>query len=143
MKLLLITLMLFVVTASAQTITYLKVVDKADYTNNYLSYCQTPVERTFIMNGEVTLLSVNGYYQQPTTGNWIAKFPLVVKWYPIEVRNTITETYQNEITAYFKVNVPRRYPWSIDDYYKNWKTGKIQAGDMDQKFVGLTPYPLK
>ncbi len=122
--------------------TYLKAADKDDYNKNYLPYCQAPVERTFIMKGEVTLLLVNGYYHQPN-GDYIAKFPLVVKWYPIEVRNTVCESYQQDITAYFKANVPRRYPWSVDDYYKNWKTGKIQAGDMDSKFCGICPYPLK
>ena len=136
-------LMLSALLTKAQIITYLKAADKADYNNNYLPYCQAPVERTFIMKGEVTLISVNGYFHLPITGHWISKFPLVVKWYPIEVRNTVTEAYQQEITAYFKANVPRRYPWSIDDYYKNWKTGKIQAGDMDSRFCGVCQYPLK
>lgn len=122
----------------SQTITYLKVADKADY-QKYYDYCMEGVPRTFTMRGEVTLVKVNGYYTQPVTGAWTAKYPLVVKWYPINVKSTTTEAYQHEIIAIFEAKVPRRYPPSIDDYYKHWKNGDIQAGYIDSKSCAIWP----
>jgi len=124
--------------AHTQTITYLKVADKAEYAK-YLEYCLTPVERTFYMRGKVSLLKVNGQYTD-SIGTWVAKYPLTIKWYPIFTKVTTTEAYQHEIVASFKVMVPRRYPTSVDDFYKWWKTGFIQGGMLDAKCVPVWDY---
>lgn len=121
----------------SQTITYLKVADKLEYAK-YLEYCNTPVPRTFTMPGAVTLLKLNNNYIQ-ANGDWMAKLPLIIKWYPIGTKSTITEAYQREITAKIEIMVPRRYPASIDDFYRNWKTNNIQDGLVDSKTCGLWP----
>ena len=138
-KLYLLALIILPLLIKAQTITYLKVADKEEY-QKYLSYCLEGVSRTFYMKGEVTVLSVNGYYAQPVTGEWTAKYPLVIKWWPINTKTTTTEAYQHQIVVPVEVMVPRRYPTSIDDFYKNWKTGKIQSGlYMDSKSIAIWP----
>lgn len=130
-------LLLTSVYAEAQTITYLKVADKPEYAK-YLEYCNTPVPRTFIMTGAVTILKTNNYYVQPN-GDWMAKVPLTIKWYPFGTKSFTFEAYQKEIIARVEIMVPMRYPPSIDDFYKNWKTGNIQEGLVDSKTCGLWP----
>jgi hypothetical protein len=125
-------LMLIGMITFSQTITYLKVVDKVEYAN-YLAYCSTPAPRIFYMRGEVTVMKINGYYKQPVTGNWTAKWPLVIKWYPIGTTVTTTLDYQKEIVAKVEIMVPLRSPTSIDDFYKHWKNGDIQSGYIDSK----------
>ena len=128
---------LFCLGVSGQTITYLKVADKPEYAN-YLAYCNTPVPRTFFMTGAITLLKTNNYYVQPN-GDWMAKVPLTIKWYPFGTKSFMFEAYQKEIIAKVEIMVPRRYPPSVDDFYRNWKTGNIQEGLTDSKTCGVWP----
>lgn len=137
-NLLCIALVFFCMSTFGQVITYLKTADKAEYAK-YLTYCSTPAPRTFYMRGEVTVVSINGVYAQPVTGAWTAKWPLVVKWYPINAKSTTTEAYQHEIVAAFEIMVPLRSPTSIDDFYKHWKNGDIQSGYIDSKSCAVWP----
>lgn len=125
---------------SAQTITYLKVADRPEY-EKYLSYCNTPVPRTFYIKGAVSLLKVNNYYVQGNS-DWVVKVPLTIKWYPIGTNTITLEPYQKEITAKVEIFVPMRYPASVDDFYRNWKTRNIQDGLVDSKTCGVY-YNLK
>ena len=125
---------------SAQTITYLKVADKPEY-EKYLAYCNTPVPRTVYVKGAISLLKVNGCYVQEN-GEWMAKIPLTIKWYPVGTKSLTFEPYQKEITAKVEIFVPMRYPPSIDDFYRNWKTRNIQDGLVDSKTCGVY-YNLK
>jgi hypothetical protein len=113
----------------------------------FMNYCQVPVERQFTMRGEVSLVKYNPdytntttYYAQPVTGDWMAKYPLIIKWYPVDVKNTIIEPYQYEIIAYFKVMVPRVYCPNKTEYLAlfraHWKNGDIQSGWADAHFIG-------
>lgn len=121
----------------SQTITYLKVADKFEYAK-YLEYCNTPVPRIFYMPGAVTLLKTGAYCVQ-SNGDWMAKIPLTIKWYPLGAKSTTMEAYQKEVIAKVEIMVPRRYPASIDDFYRNWKTNNIQDGLVDSKTCGLWP----
>lgn len=140
MKLTLIVLVLLLFFKTGTTQTYLKVADKAEF-QKFMDYCNTPVSRTFYMSGAVSLLKYNGYYMQPVTGDWMAKYPLVIKWYPIGASPVTIDTYQNEITATFTVKVPRIYCKSVAEYtnffYKYWKNGDIQSGWADEHFIGF------
>jgi hypothetical protein len=128
---------LFVLNVSGQTITYLKVADKPEYAK-YLEYCQTPVPRTISMITMVNLLKVNDYYVQENS-DWMAKIPLTIKVYPPGTKSMTIEPYQKEVTARIDIMVPRRYPTSVDDFYRNWKTGNIQQGLTDSKTCGVWP----
>jgi len=114
----------------------------------FMNYCQVPVEREFYMRGEVSVVKYNSdyanpttYYTQPITGDWMAKYPLIVKWYPIDVDNTTSEVYQNEIVAHFKVMVPRVYCTSKTQYLilfrAHWKNGDMQSGWADEHYIGF------
>lgn len=127
--------------------TTLKVVDKPEF-NKFMDYCNTPISRTFYMIGEVSVVKYNPdfanpikYYAQPVTGDWMAKYPLVIKWYAIGTKSTSTEAYQHEIIVPIEVKVPRVYCTSqtayITYFYKYWKTGMIQSGWFDSRFIGI------
>lgn len=138
MKILLFILCFFAfLTVSSQTITYLKVADKPEY-EKYLAYCNTPVPRTFYIKGAVTLLKVGNNYHQ-ANGDWTAKLPLSIKWFPVGTTPMTFEQSQQEITAKVEIMLPKRYPASVDDFYKNWKTGNILQGLTDSKTCGVWP----
>jgi hypothetical protein len=128
---------LFFLNVSGQTITYLKVADKPEYAN-YLAYCNTPVPRTIHITAAITLLKVNDCYVQANT-DWMAKIPLQIKFYQPGTKSATFEPNQKEVIAKIEIMVPRRYPASIDDFYRNWKTGNIQQGLTDSKTCGVWP----
>jgi hypothetical protein len=114
----------------------------------FMNYCQVPVEREFHMRGEVSVVKYNSdytnpttYYTQPITEDWMAKYPLIVRWYAIDVEKTVTEPYQNEIVAHFKVMVPRVYCTSKTAYLAlfraHWKNGDMQSGWADEHYIGF------
>lgn len=146
-KLILLVFLIISVVGYSQTITYLKVADKEEFTK-FMNYCQTPVPRTFYMTGEVSLVKYNAdytnttlYWKQPVTGDWMAKYPLVIKWYPIGTKSTITEAYQQQIQAKIEMMVPRVYCTSKTEYitlfYNHWKNGDMQAGWFDSHYIGV------
>jgi hypothetical protein len=100
------------------------------------------------MRGEVSLVKFNINYADPITyykdslNNWMAKYPFVIKWYPVSHDNTTTEAYQHEIIAYFKVNVPRVYCTSKTAYLAlfraHWKNGDMQSGWFDYHYLPMT-----
>jgi hypothetical protein len=114
----------------------------------FMNYCQTPIEVQCHMIGEVSLVKFNVNYADPITyykdslNNWMAKYPLVVKWYAISNRNTTTEAYQQEVIAYFKVNVARVYCTSKTKYLAlfraHWKNGDMQSGWFDSHYLPMT-----
>ena len=114
----------------------------------FMNYCQFPIERTFYMYGEVSVVKYNPDYTNDTlryaqiNGDWMAKHPLVIKWYPIDSKTVrVTEAYQHEIVAQIKVMVPRVYCTSKSEYLTlfraHWKNGDIQSGWMDSHFIGV------
>lgn len=144
---LLIITLLFSFATYSQT-SYVKVVDKPEFAK-FMNYCQTPVPRTFYMRGEVSVVKYNPdytntflYYAQPN-GDWMAKYPLVIKWWPVGFNNTTTEAYQHGITAKFEVMVPRIYCRTKTEYitmfYAHWKNNEIQEGWWDSHSIGIAP----
>jgi uncharacterized protein YegP (UPF0339 family) len=121
---------------------YVKVADKPEF-QKFMEYCNTPVSRTFYMQGAVSLVKYNGYYTQPITGDWMAKYPLVIKWYPIGTKITTYEPYQQQIVAKIDMKVPRLYCTSQTEYitmfYQHWQNGDIQSGWWDSHFIGIVP----
>ena len=142
-------LVLIFISIQLQAQTYIKVADKDEFVK-FMNYCQTPVSRTVRMTGEVSLVKYNSdysntilYYTQPITGDWMAKYPFVIKWYPVDAKSTIQEAYQTEINIQFDVKVPRVYCTSKREYitlfYQHWKNEDIQSGWWDSHFIGITP----
>ena len=139
MKTLLFLLLLLASIASAQT-----VAEKPEFIK-FMNYCQTPIEVQCHMRGEISLVKFNVNYADPMTyyvdslNNWMAKYPLVIKWYPVGVRNTTTEAYQKEVVAYFKIKVPRVYCTSKTEYLAlfraHWKNGDMQSGWFDSHYI--------
>jgi len=119
------------ISASAQTITYLKVADKIEYNTKYLPYCNASISIPIEQVGKFTVLLINGQYTD-SIGNYAAKLPLSITWYPVGTKAMSFEPNQQMIIVRYEVMVRRRTP-SIDDFYKNWKTGNIQAGLIDSK----------
>lgn len=113
---------------SAQT--YLKVADKAEYAK-YLEYCNTAIDRDFTIIGKVTVLKVNGQYSD-SLGNWfVGKSPVIV-WVKYGTKSISFSEKQHMIAAKVTLKVKRRES-SIDDFYKLWQTGFIQAGLIDER----------
>jgi hypothetical protein len=110
--------------------------DSLEY-ENYLKYCLTPAPRVFYLTGALDVLKVNGYWAQPITGAYTADFPLKIKWNPIFSKSDTINSNQYRINVPFEVMVTLRYPPSIDDFYKWWKTGFIQGGMIDSKTIPL------
>ena len=142
-------LVLIFISIQLQAQTYIKVADKDEFVK-FMNYCQTPVSRTVRMTGDVSLVKYNSdysnpilYYTQPITGDWMAKYPFVIKWYPVDAKSTTQEAYQTEITISFELKVPRVYCTSMSEYKdlfnKHWKNGDIQSGWWDSHFIGITP----
>lgn len=113
-------------------ITNVNQADKTEYAK-YMEYCLTPAPRTFYMHGAVNLIKVNGQYTD-SIGNWIADWPLVIEWYPFFSKSDTFDRKQ-QIVAHVDIMVPMRYPPSIYDFYKWWKTGFIQEGYTDEKSI--------
>lgn len=140
MKLFLILFLLLFISFHASSQTYLKVADKEEF-KKFMDYCNTPVSRTFYMKGAATAVKYNDSYTQPITGDWMAKYPLVIKWFPIGTKSITYETYQQHVTAVIELKVPRVYCTSVAEYtnyfYKHWKNGDIQSGWADEHFIGF------
>lgn len=116
----------------------------------FMNYCQCPIEVTAHMAGMVSLVKYNSdftypilYWKQPVTGDWMAKYPLVIKWYPVsQLSGIVEESYQQSITAYFKIKVPRVYCTSKTAYLAlfrtHWKNGDMQSGWHDAHYLPMT-----
>lgn len=133
MKYILVILLFFVLKSQAQT-TYLKVADKPEYAK-YLEYCLTPIDRDFIVEGKVTVLSVNGLYVDGSGNYYVSKTPTIT-WFKIGAVKTPCEPNQMFISTKITLKVKRREP-SIPDFYKYWKTNFIQEGLMDERSGGF------
>lgn len=131
--------------ASSQT--YLKVADTAEFVK-FMNYCQTPVPRTFYMYGEVSVVKYNPDYTNPLlnyaqpNGDWMAKYPLVIKWYGIDSKVVkLTEAYQHRIIAKIDLMVPRIYCTSKTEYitlfYAHWKNNDILDGWIDKRCIAI------
>lgn len=142
----LILISLLLLTGRAFSQTTLAATDVQDFAK-FMNYCQFPIEREFVMKGVVSLVKYNPDYNNKTlyyvqaNNDWMAKYPLVIKWYPIGTKSITCEAYQQEIRAVIKIKVPRLYCATkteyIQMYYQHYKNGDIQSGWADYHFIGF------
>ena len=126
-------LFLFTVSASTQTITYLKAADKPEYAK-YSAYCDSLTRVEVIQYGKATVVkpptSINYEMYKMLKGGYSNKLLKDTIWYPpykygnLATALSLTKD-QVLIFRYIVIQVPRRVK-SVNDFYVNWMTGKIQ-----------------
>jgi hypothetical protein len=124
---LLIFIFLFSLSATAQTITYLKVADKPDF-ELYKRWCNDTIVVDIIQHGKATIVNhkisgLNFEMYKAINGNYSDKLLKDTVWYVAWKYGTKTasRTYGTNdypVQRIVKAKVLRRV-YSIDDYYKN------------------------
>lgn len=117
----------FAFTSQAQTITYLKVADKADF-ELYKKYCNDTIVVDIIQYGKATIVNtktsgLNYEMYKAIAGGYTDKLLKDTVWYKpwIYGTKTVARTYGSNdfpVQRIVKAKVLRRV-YSIDDYYKN------------------------
>lgn len=128
MKYLSLILLFFALNVRAQT--YVKVADKPEY-EKYLTYCNTPIGRTFRLDLKVSVLKINSQYLD-SIGNWVTSKTPTIFLVPYGTKTITTTESQKQIPIIIELPVQRRIP-SIADFYKYWKTKFIQEGLLDER----------